>query len=137
MTPEQFTCATLIKKIKLFQDDLLMDAEYQAAIRHINGCAQCKTYVAALGSLSNELWKMGEVDVPSDFKNLVLVKWRERSASPIQSASVKVLGSFQGDPQSLSTTSSPPRDIMDKELLGGILFTVALLIIFLVTVLRN
>ena len=76
------TCDDVRKRIKKFLEDLLEEDEYQDFIKHVNGCAACGDYTTALGSISNQLWKLGDVSVPSDFESTVLFKVRQLAQAP-------------------------------------------------------
>ena len=68
-------CDDLIKeKLRPFLDDLLTEDEYRAFNDHIKICDKCNTYVRSIGSLSNQLWKLGKVRVPSDLSSTILHK---------------------------------------------------------------
>ncbi|MFA5146745.1 MAG: hypothetical protein WC515_05185 [Candidatus Omnitrophota bacterium] len=66
------TCADIKKRLKPFLEDLLAEDEYQVFVSHIKDCAKCRNYVGAIGSVSNQLWELGNVRVPSDFSSTVL-----------------------------------------------------------------
>jgi predicted anti-sigma-YlaC factor YlaD len=71
------TCLDIKEKIKPFIDDLLAEDEYQDFVSHLEGCGECRGYVAAFGSISNQLLKLGNVDVPPDFASTVLFKLKQ------------------------------------------------------------
>jgi anti-sigma factor RsiW len=71
------TCLDIKEKIKPFIDDLLAEDEYQDFVSHLEGCAECRGYVAAFGSISNQLLKLGNVNVPPDFASTVLFKLKQ------------------------------------------------------------
>jgi hypothetical protein len=71
------TCLDIKKKIKPFIDDLLAEDEYQDFISHLDVCGECRAYASTLGSISNQLWKLGNVDVPPDFASAVFFKLRQ------------------------------------------------------------
>ncbi|MFC1576921.1 hypothetical protein ACFL42_01235 [Candidatus Omnitrophota bacterium] len=71
------TCDDIRKNIKNFQEDLLAEEEYQAFISHYEQCASCGKYVGAIGSITNDLSKLGSVKVPPDFCSTVLFKLKQ------------------------------------------------------------
>lgn len=71
------TCSDIKQKLKPFLEDLLAEEEYQAFLAHLDSCTKCKEYVSAVGSLSSQLWKLGDVKVPSDFSSTVLFKLKQ------------------------------------------------------------
>ncbi len=73
------TCNETKTKVKPFLDDLLAEDEYQLFVSHINECAKCKGYINAIGSLSNQLWALGDVTVPADLCQTAIYKFKERS----------------------------------------------------------
>lgn len=70
------TCDEIRKRLKPFLEDLLTEDEYQAFVAHLTGCARCKAYVGSIGSVSNQLWELGAVSVPTDFSSTVLFKMK-------------------------------------------------------------
>jgi len=73
------TCDDIKKRLKPFLDDLLVEDEYQLFISHINECPKCKDYISAIGSLSNQLWALGDVTVPADLCQTAIYKFKQRS----------------------------------------------------------
>jgi len=67
-------CEDIKKKLKPFLDDLLAEEEYKAFCGHINICGKCSSYVRSIGSLSNQLWKLGKVKVPEDLSSTIMYK---------------------------------------------------------------
>jgi hypothetical protein len=67
-------CDTIKRDLKPFLEDLLKEEEYQAFLAHLEQCTKCKEYVRSVDSFSNQLWKLGDVKVPSDFCSTVLFK---------------------------------------------------------------
>ncbi|MDD5346982.1 MAG: zf-HC2 domain-containing protein [Candidatus Omnitrophica bacterium] len=74
------TCAEVDKALKSFLEDLLVEDEYQAVVAHLEGCSRCREYVGSIGSLSNQLWELGNVKVPADLADTVLFKLKEAEA---------------------------------------------------------
>jgi len=68
------SCDDIKKKLKAFLDDLLAEDEYKAFCYHINTCGNCEKYVRSIGSLSNQLWKLGKVKVPEDLGSTIMYK---------------------------------------------------------------
>lgn len=69
------TCDDIKARLTPFLDDLLIEAEYKAYCDHLNACEQCREHVRSIGSLSNQLWKLGKVRVPEDFGSTILYKF--------------------------------------------------------------
>lgn len=67
-------CADIKEKLKSFLEDLLSDEEYQAFAVHLDECPKCREYVSAIGSLSNQLWELGNVKVPADLSSTIIFK---------------------------------------------------------------
>ena len=70
-------CGDIREKLKAFLDDLLVDDEYQAFVNHLNSCGKCKDYVRKIGSISNQLWELGDVDAPSDLSSTILFRLKQ------------------------------------------------------------
>jgi len=70
-------CGEIQKRLKPFLEDLLSEVERRAFIVHLDGCSKCKGYVSAIDSLTNQLWKLGEVKVPADFCSTTLFKLKQ------------------------------------------------------------
>ncbi|MFC1509972.1 zf-HC2 domain-containing protein, partial [Candidatus Omnitrophota bacterium] len=68
------TCDDIKKKLKPFQQDLLAENEYKAFAAHVDECPKCKQYIGSIDFLSNQLWKLGDVKVPSDLSSTILFK---------------------------------------------------------------
>ena len=67
-------CEDVKKKLRLFLDDLLAEDEYKAFCDHIETCDKCNGYVRSIGSLTNQLWKLGKIKVPQDLSSTVMYK---------------------------------------------------------------
>ena len=61
-------CDNIKKNIKSFTEDMLKEDEYKAFLHHLETCTECKNYVRSVDSFSNQLWRLGDVKVPSDFE---------------------------------------------------------------------
>jgi len=68
-------CADIKQKLQPFLDDLLAEDEFKAFCDHINVCGKCGKYVHSIGSLSNQLWKLGKVRVPEDLSSTIMYKF--------------------------------------------------------------
>ena len=79
------TCSDIKGKLQSFLEDLLSEDEYQAFVAHVDSCAECKKYVSAVGSLSNQLWDLGNVKVPADLISTILFKLKEAEKEPPKS----------------------------------------------------
>ncbi|MFC1621343.1 zf-HC2 domain-containing protein [Candidatus Omnitrophota bacterium] len=70
-------CDDIKKKLKRFMEDLLVGEEYQAFLGHLENCSECKKYVTSIDSFSNQLWKLGDVKVPSDLSSTALFQLKQ------------------------------------------------------------
>lgn len=77
-----FYCEDIKKHLKPFMEDLLAEDEYQAYVRHLNTCARCKDYIDKFGSISNQLWELGNIKVPADFSSAVCFNISEPAEEP-------------------------------------------------------
>ena len=68
------TCEDIKKKLKPFQQDLLVEREYKGFVTHLGNCSKCKEYMGSIDFLSNQLWKLGDVEVPSDLSSTIFFK---------------------------------------------------------------
>jgi len=66
------TCDDIGKKLKDFVGDLLAESDYQAFVDHLDDCPKCTSYVRGMGSFSNQLWELGDIEVPSDLDSTIL-----------------------------------------------------------------
>ncbi|MFH1594503.1 MAG: hypothetical protein ABID09_07390 [Candidatus Omnitrophota bacterium] len=71
------TCEDVNKELKPFMEDLLAEDKYRPFVAHLENCAKCKGYVSALGSVSNQVWELGEVEVPADLGSTVIFKLKQ------------------------------------------------------------
>jgi len=67
-------CPGIKENLKSFLEDLLTEQQYRAFLSHLDNCKRCREYVRSVGSLSNQIWKLGEIKVPADFKDTVIFK---------------------------------------------------------------
>ena len=67
-------CNQIRKQLKSFLGDLLLDEDHRLFLEHLDYCSNCKLYVRSIGDLSNQIWKLGKISVPVDFKSTVLFK---------------------------------------------------------------
>ncbi|GEM_PF-1273427 len=65
-------CGQIHKQLQSFLDDMLSEEEYRLFLDHLDECPRCMPYVKSIGDLSNQIWKLGSVAVPADFKATVL-----------------------------------------------------------------
>ena len=75
-------CDNIKKNIKSFTEDMLKDEDYKAFLHHLETCSECKNYVRSVDSFSNQLWRLGEIKVPSDFESTVLFKLTQPEEKP-------------------------------------------------------
>jgi len=66
------TCSEVKDKLRPFLEDMLAEEEYRAFVVHIESCPKCRDYVRSISALSNQLWKLGDIEVPSDFVSTVI-----------------------------------------------------------------
>ena len=115
MGPEpEITCDHIKKDLKPFLEDLLKEEEYQAFLKHIEGCSECRKYVDSVDSFSNQLRKLADVEVPADFCSTVLFKLKQPEPEPEPESSLGVESSSKSD-----------SDLTIKLLIGGVLLFVA------------
>ncbi len=67
-------CEEIRRLLKPFLEDLLSEEEYRAFVQHLDTCPACGDYARSFGCISNDLWKLGSLTVPSDFVPTVLYK---------------------------------------------------------------
>lgn len=82
------TCTNIQEELKQFLDDRLIEKDYRAFLFHLESCSKCKEYVRSIDSLSNQLWKLGDVDVPSDLSSNIIFKLRQSEQDVPQSSPV-------------------------------------------------
>jgi len=75
-------CDSIKSNIKSFTEDMLTEDEYKAFLHHLETCSECKNYVRSVDSFSNQLWRLGDVKVPSDFGSTVLFKLTQPDEEP-------------------------------------------------------
>lgn len=76
------TCNDIEENLKPFMEDLLGEEEYLAFHRHLEGCPKCRDHVGAFDSFAGHIWKLGDVEVPSDFGDTVFLKLRQSLPAP-------------------------------------------------------
>ncbi|MFH1189365.1 MAG: zf-HC2 domain-containing protein [Candidatus Omnitrophota bacterium] len=84
-----FGCEEIRKRLKPFLEDLLAEDEYQAYITHLDTCSKCKEHVGRFGSLSNQLWELGDIKVPADFLSTVRFNMSEPAPEESQTPAEK------------------------------------------------
>ncbi len=75
-------CDNIKKNIKSFNEDMLKEEEYKDFLDHLETCSECDKYVRSVDSFSNQLWRLGDVKVPSDFVSTVLFKLTQPEEKP-------------------------------------------------------
>jgi len=75
-------CDNIKRNIKSFTEDMLKEDEFKAFLHHLETCTECKSYVRSVDSFSNQLWRLGDVKVPSDFGSTVLFKLTQPDETP-------------------------------------------------------
>src|SRR3989338_8519785 len=86
-------CGDIKSNVKQFIDDRLVETEYKAFFRHLESCPECKEYVRSFGALSNHLWKLNEIQVPSDLSSTILFKLKRLGSGAEESR--QPLGFYQ------------------------------------------
>jgi len=81
------SCSDIDKELKHFVGDLLSDADYQAYVEHLDSCPNCKSRVRSMGSFSNQLWELGDIEVPSDLDSTILFQFDQAKKEPRKSKS--------------------------------------------------
>lgn len=76
------SCAEVNELLKAFLEDLLEEKEYQAVVFHIEHCATCREYASSVGSLSNHIRQLGNIEVPADFADTVIFKLSQQERRP-------------------------------------------------------
>jgi len=84
MTPtkSQMVCSDIDEHLKNYLSDLLSDADYQAFVEHLDSCSQCGSRVRMMGSFTNQLWELGDIEIPSDLDSTVLFQYDEAKKKP-------------------------------------------------------
>jgi hypothetical protein len=72
-------CATIQKKLKPFLEDMLTEEEYQLFALHLDQCAECRLHVGRVGSLSNQIHELGQMEAPSDMAATILFRLKQSS----------------------------------------------------------
>ncbi len=87
MTPSELKmmCDDIDKKLKHFLGDLLSDPDYQAFVDHLDGCSKCASRVRMMGSFTNQLWELGDIEVPSDLDSTILFQFNQAKKEPRKS----------------------------------------------------
>lgn len=68
--------STYKEMLSALLDDELSGAEREAALAHMNGCADCRTYFAELTALRTALGDLEKFDAPEDFAAGVMARLR-------------------------------------------------------------
>jgi len=82
------TCTNIREELKQFLDDRLIEKDYRTFLFHLESCSKCKEYVRAIDALPNQLWKLGDVDVPSDLSSSIIFKLKKLEQDTPQSSLV-------------------------------------------------
>ncbi len=68
------SCGDIHKNPQSFLEDLLSEEEYGGFIAHLDICPACERYLRSFGDLSNQIWKLGQIEPPSGFGDSILFK---------------------------------------------------------------
>ena len=84
MTPNRIkmTCSDTDKGLKNFVGDLLSEDDYQDFVDHLDSCPQCTSRVRSMGSFTNQLWELGDIEVPSDLDSTILFQFDQAKKQP-------------------------------------------------------
>jgi len=84
MTPDKvkMTCEDVDKKLKNFLGDLLSDEDYQGFVEHLDGCTKCGKRVRMMGSFTNQLWELGDIEIPSDLDSTIIFQYDQAKKAP-------------------------------------------------------
>ena len=72
------SCEGVQPKIRQFLDDLLDEREYQQIHSHISECVACQNYASSVGTLSYQLYELGQVSLPPDMVSTVLYEFKKQ-----------------------------------------------------------
>jgi len=78
------TCSDIQARLKPFLDDLLAEDEYRAFLSHLEQCSKCKEYVRAIGSLSNQMWRLSDVKISSDLSSNIIFRLSQSKKKAIE-----------------------------------------------------
>jgi len=78
----KMSCDDIDKELKHFLGDLLSDADYQAFVEHLDSCSKCTNRVRSMGSFTNQLWELGDIEVPSDLDTTILFQFDKAKKEP-------------------------------------------------------
>ena len=67
-------CDYVKQNLQPFLEDLLAEEDYKAFCDHIDACSKCKAYVRSIGSLTNQLWRLGQLEAPQDLISTIQYK---------------------------------------------------------------
>jgi len=84
MTPSnvKMICSDIDKELKHFVGDLLSEDDYQGFVAHLDSCPQCTNRVRSMGSFTNQLWELGDIEVPSDLDSTILFQFDQAKKAP-------------------------------------------------------
>ena len=81
----KMNCSDIDKELKHFIGDLLSDTDYQAYVEHLSSCPKCASRVRSIGSFSNQLWELGDIEIPSDLDATILFQFNQAKQQPRKS----------------------------------------------------
>ena len=76
------SCDGVKRLVKQFLDDMLSEGEYQGISVHLDSCGACREYVSSLGAISNQIWRLADIEAPLDFEATVLFKITKQAKQP-------------------------------------------------------
>lgn len=72
-------CESLRPVIRQFLDDLLDEKDYQEVHGHLENCARCHAFASSVGTLSYQLYELGQVTVPPDIATTVSYHFSQKA----------------------------------------------------------
>ncbi|MCK5451163.1 MAG: zf-HC2 domain-containing protein [Candidatus Omnitrophica bacterium] len=69
------TCDNIRSNIKPFLEDMLSENEFKEFTSHLESCSSCTKYVNSLDSISNQVRKLGDIEVPGDLCSSIIFKF--------------------------------------------------------------
>lgn len=106
-------CNQVKKQLTSFLEDILSEEDTRLFLGHLEICSRCKPYVRSIGDLSNQVWKLGNIAVPDDFRSTVLFKLSHPDAPAAKD------------------TPKPHRGIQKKYVLGGLVLILTIAAFFI------
>jgi hypothetical protein len=84
------TCDGVRRLLRPFLEDLVSEEEHAEVVFHMDACPPCEKYIRSIGDLSNQVWKLGRIEVPADFTDTVLFKTKRQEGVPRERSGLRV-----------------------------------------------